>query len=366
MDEKLCRLALTLIPKVGVMTAKLLIAHCGSALAVFKSNRKELQKIPGIGPQIAAQICQKQVFFKAEKELNFIEKNKIKVLFFTDKEYPQRLKHQQDSPVLLFYKGNTDLNALRVISIVGTRQPSLLGRANCENLLEQIQVPNLMVVSGLAYGIDSIAHKKCLELRIPNIAVLGHGLDKIYPAAHYPIAKQIQNCGGLLSEYFSNVGPEKEHFPMRNRIIAGLCDVLIVVETAEKGGSIISAELANSYHKDVLAFPGRVNDIRSKGCNKLIKQNKAGLIEDAKDLMEFMGWEQKPAAGIQKQLFENLNDQERLIIELFQQEKSLSIDYLSYQCQLSQSQLSALLLELEFKGIVRSLPGNRFSLIKAI
>jgi DNA processing protein len=251
-----------------------------------------------------------------------------------------------------------------VVSIVGTRQPTPLGRAHCEQLIEALRHPNLLIVSGLAYGIDSIAHRKSCELNIPNIAVLGHGLGRIYPAAHYPIAQQIQNCGGLLSEYFSDIGPEKEHFPMRNRIVAGLCDALVVVETALKGGSIISAELANTYHKDVFAFPGRINDPKSKGCNLLIKQHKAALIESAEDLINMMGWEANKQQGIQKQLFEELSDQEKLVVDLFHSDKTLSIDYLSYQCHLPNSQLSAVLLGLEFKGLLQSLPGNRFTLIR--
>ncbi len=364
MDEKLCRLALTQIPQVGTVMAKQLIAHCGSALSVFRNSKKQLLGIPGVGPQIAGHILSGKALIKAEQELKFIEKNEIRMLFFLDKAYPQRLKHQQDSPVMLFYKGNADLNALRVVSVVGTRQPTPSGRINCEKLIEDIRHPNLLVVSGLAYGIDAVAHKKSLELSIPNIAVLGHGLERIYPAAHLPVARQIQECGGLLTEFWSGIGPEKEHFPMRNRIVAGLCDALVVVETAEKGGSIISAELANAYHKDVFAFPGRVTDVKSKGCNLLIKQHKAALIEHGADLIEMMGWEQAAPASVQTQLFSELSDQEKLLIELFNQEKTLSVDYLSYQCHLTGSQLSAILLELEFKGLLRSLPGNRFTLVR--
>ncbi len=364
MDEKLCRLALTQVSKVGVVLAKQLMAHCGSALSIFRSRKNQLMAIPGIGPQIAEHILSGKALLNAEREIKFIEKNNIRMLFFLDEAYPQRLKHQQDSPVMLFYKGNADLNALRVISIVGTRQPTSSGRINCERLIEEIRHPNLLIVSGLAYGIDSVAHKKSLDLQIPNIAVLGHGLQRIYPAAHLPLARQLQTCGGVLTEFWSDTGPEKEHFPMRNRIIAGLCDALVVVETAEKGGSMISAELANAYHKDVFAFPGRVNDSKSRGCNLLIKKHKAALIEGGTDLIEMMGWEKAGPRAVQTQLFSDLSDQEKLLINLFQQEKTLSVDYLSYQCHLPGSQLSAILLGLEFKGLLRSLPGNRFTLIR--
>jgi DNA processing protein len=364
MDEKVCRLALTQIPKVGVITAKQLVAHCGSALAVFQQSKRALQGIPGIGPQLAQAISTQKSLRLAEEELKRMEKKGIQMLYYLDRDYPKRLKHHADSPLILFYKGSVNLNALRVVSVVGTRKPTPLGRALCEQFIEELRHPNLLVVSGLAYGIDSIAHKKSCELQIPNVAVLGHGLSSIYPAAHYPIARKIESCGGLLSEYFCEVKPEKEHFPMRNRIIAGMCDALVVVETALKGGSIISAELANNYHKDVFAFPGRVNDSKSRGCNQLIKQHKAALIESAEDLIHMMGWESNPHQAIQKQLFEDLTDQEKLIMDLFHTGDPLSIDYLSYQCHLPNSQLSALLLGLEFKGLLQSLPGNQFTLIR--
>lgn len=364
MDEKVCRMALTQIPKVGNIKAKQLIAHCGSALAVFKQSKRALQGIPGIGPHLASAIGNRKSLLLAEKELVRMDKKGIRMLYFQERDYPQRLRHHADSPLLLFYKGKVNLNALRIVSVVGTRQPSPLGQTLCEQLIEQLRHPNLLIISGLAYGIDSIAHKKSCELRIPNVAVLGHGLGSIYPAAHYPIARRIEECGGLVSEYFSEIGPEKEHFPMRNRIIAGMCDALVVVETALKGGSIISAELANNYHKDVFTFPGRVNDPKSRGCNLLIKQHKAALIESAADLIELMGWETSVPAGAQKQIFEELSDQEKLIIDLFHSNSTLTVDYLSYQCHLSISQLSALLLGLEFKGLLRSLPGNRFVLVR--
>jgi DNA processing protein len=364
MDEKVCRLALTQIPKVGVVTAKQLVAHCGSALAVFKQSKRALQGIPGIGPQLAQAINSNKSLVLAEKELDRMDKKGIRMLYYLDPEYPKRLKHHADSPLILFYKGKVNLNALRVVSVVGTRKPTPLGRAICEQLIEGLRHPNLLVVSGLAYGIDSTAHKKSCELNIPNVAVLGHGLSSIYPAAHYPIARKIEACGGLISEYFSEVKPEKEHFPMRNRIIAGMCDALVVVETALKGGSVISAELANNYHKDVFAFPGRVNDPKSRGCNQLIKQHKAALIESAEDLINMMGWEANKQQHIQKRLFEDLSDQEKLIMDLFHTGDPLSVDYLSYQCHLPNSQLSAILLGLEFKGLLQSLPGSRFTVIR--
>ncbi len=364
MDEKVCRLALTQIPKVGVITAKQLVAHCGSALAVFKQSKRALQGIPGIGPQLAQAISKQKSLIRAEKELELMQKKGIQMLYYQDSDYPKRLQHHADSPFILFYKGKIHFNSLRIVSVVGTRQPTHLGQALCEQLIEGLSHPNLLVVSGLAYGIDSIAHRKCCELKIPNVAVLGHGLGSIYPAAHYPIARKIESCGGLISEYFCEVGPEKEHFPMRNRIIAGMCDALVVVETALKGGSIISAELANNYHKDVFAFPGRVNDPKSRGCNQLIKQHKAALIESAQDLIQMMGWDTNQKIHIQKQLFEDLNDQEKLIVDLFHSGDALSMDYLSYQCHLTNSQLSALLLGLEFKGLLKTLPGNRFTLVR--
>lgn len=362
-SESICRIALTLIPQVGVITAKQLLSVCGSAQAVFESSKKALLSIPGVGPQIVANIHRKTNFELAETEFKFIKKNDVSLLFYTDPAFPTRLKYHADAPYLLFFKGNADLNSKRIVAIVGTRQPTLYGKMICEELISGLVPYNCLIVSGLAYGIDATAHRKCITLGHPNIGVLGHGMKMIYPAAHRNIAHQMEKAGGLLTEYISSAGPEREHFPMRNRIIAGMCDALVVVETGKKGGSIISANIANSYCKDVFAFPGKINDDKSMGCNQLIKKHKASLIENADDLVTTMGWKPIPKTPIQTQLFIELNDQEKLLLGLFRQSEVLHVDFIAHQGNLNNSQLSSTLLNLEFKGLIKALPGNQYRLI---
>ncbi|MEL7123421.1 MAG: DNA-processing protein DprA [Bacteroidota bacterium] len=359
MDEKIYRIALSYVPKVGSITAKNLIAHCGSAKNVFQTSRKYLKKIPGIGDQIANSIKKEATLVAAQKEYDYLLSHNIQLLCHDDSSFPKRLLHFQDSPFLLFLKGNINLNTEKIVAIVGTRQPSHYGHHVCERIIEELSDQGILFVSGLAYGIDTIAHKKCNALKIPNVAVLGHGLNTIYPASHRQVANEIVKTGGLLSEYPSQVGPEREHFPMRNRIIAGMCDALLVVETALKGGSIISAEIANSYHKDIFAVPGRINDAKSAGCNHLIKKHKAALIEDGTDLIELMGWSPQTVSK-QKSLFPDLDDQEKLLLDIIKNNSSCSTDFLAYQCNLSLSKLKIYLIGLECKGMIQSVAGNRY------
>jgi len=303
-NQLLYKIALTKIPGVGPVTARNLVSYCGGLKEVFYTSRKNLVKIPGIGRQTADKILQKDCFHQAERELDFMEKHDVRPLFFLDKDYPERLKPYQNSPVILYYKGNCDLNKRRIVAIIGTRKPDLQGRMTCESFAESLAAYDVMVVSGLAYGIDAVAHRSCVQAGIPTVGVLGHGLKRLYPAAHKKLATQMLECGGLLTEYSSNTPPDKEHFPMRNRIVAGLCDALVVVQTAKRGGSIISVEFANRYNKDVFAFPGRVGDEYHGGCNQLIKSHKAALIESVADLAYIMRWEKKhKEAGMQQELF---------------------------------------------------------------
>lgn len=363
-EDLLYQVAITFIEKVGPVKAKQLISYCGSVKAVFEANKKSLLKIPSIGPRMAEHICNKTAFRQAEEELRFIEKAGIQTFFYLDQKYPERLKPFPDAPVMLYFKGNTTFNADRVIAIVGTRTPSKLGIANCEELLEQILPFQPLIVSGLAYGVDICAHRKCVDLGIPNIGVLGHGLQRIYPATHRGVAEKMIENGGLLTEFHSKTLPDREHFPMRNRIIAAMCDALIVIETNVKGGSVISAKLANGYNKDVFAFPGRVNDTKSKGCNMLIKSHQASLIETVNDLVYVMRWNkgEKPTF-IQKQLFYDLGEDEKYIVDLLRQEESLHIDQLMFATKKTNSEMVALLLEMEFNGILKSLPGKHYMLI---
>jgi len=365
MNDWLHTIALTKIPKVGPVTAKNLVSYCGGIKAVFEARKKELLAIPGIGAGIVEHILQKDYFTEAEAELRFVEANDIQLLSFLDKAYPSRLKPLDNAPILLYYKGTAPLNHPRIISIIGTRKPSVLGIATCEKLVEELAVYDVMIVSGLAYGIDVTAHKKCVELGLETIGVLGHGLQKIYPAQHRSVAQQMLEKGGLLTEFSSNTLPDRENFPMRNRIVAGMCDAVIVVETAQKGGSMITAMYANDYNKDVFAFPGRVNDPNLKGCNHLIKTHKAALIESAKDIGYIMRWEaQEASKNIQRQLFVELDEQEQKIVDLLRSKNEMGIDELSYETKINASRLANLLLNLEFKGLLKTMPGKRYLLIR--
>ena len=363
-EDLLYKIAITKIVKVGPVTARNLISYCGGVKAVFQAKKKELLKVPGVGELTISNLLHKNVLLEAERELKFVEKNGIQTLFFLDNDYPQRLKHFQDSPILLYYNGTADLNFQRIISIVGTRTPTIYGKSICEEIVEGLATYNVLIVSGLAYGVDVVAHQKCVDLKIPTIGVLGHGLSQIYPTKHKRIADQMVNCGGILTEFSSEVSIEREHFPMRNRIIAGMCDGLIVIETAQKGGSMISAHMANNYSKDVFAVPGRLKDKYSQGCNHLIKTHKAALIESAEDLAYIMRWDKKSDNKIvQKSLFVELSEKEQQIVSLLQNVDDLGIDKLSKEVQLNSSKMAELMLDLEFKGIIKTLPGKRYVLV---
>lgn len=362
-EDQLYKIAITKVDKVGPVTTRNLISYCGGVKEVFYTKKKDLLKIPGVGEQTAENLLRHDVLKKAETELRFVSDHKINLLFYLDREYPQRLKPFHDSPVLLYFKGNTDLNAARVVSIVGTRTPTTHGRSVCEDIVQGLQPYNVIIASGLAYGVDILAHQKCLELKIPTIGVLGHGLSQIYPANHKKVAGQMTANGGVLTEFSSEVSIEREHFPMRNRIIAGMCDALVVVETARKGGSMISAQIADNYGKDVFAVPGRLKDKFSQGCNHLIKTHKASLIESAEDIAYIMRWNKKSNERVvQKNLFVELSEKEKQIVELLQNSEDLSIDKLSEKTRLNSGKMAELMLDLEFKGIVKTLPGKRYIL----
>lgn len=364
MENLLYKIALTKIPKVGAKTARTLVSYCGGVEAVFNTKKKELISIPGIGAQTAKYIIEQKVLNAAEQEVKFIEKHQIQPLFFLDKEYPARLKHYNDSPIMLYYKGNADLNHGRVIAIVGTRKPTTRGLALCEELIEDLRSYNPLIISGLAYGVDITAHRKSLDIGLETVGVMGHGLNQVYPAQHRRTAGEMVDNGGLLTEYTHDIGIDPRHFPMRNRIIAGLCDALVVVETANSGGSMISANIANGYNKDVFAFPGRVNDKFSEGCNKLIKSHKAALMESAEDIAYVMRWEKSDAQrAIQKQLFVELSEREQKVVTLLRTSDNVSIDKIVYEYHFSTSEVATILLELELKGLVKPQPGNRFVLV---
>lgn len=359
-NELIYQVAITLVPQIGAIHAQLLLQHFGSASAVFSAKKKELEHLEGIGSVRAKHIRDYRNFDSAESEVVFMDKYKISPLFITDPAYPQRLLNCYDSPVMLYYRGNANLNHSRIISIVGTRSNSEYGRSACEELVEELGSEDLLIVSGLAFGIDTIAHKASLKYNLPTVGVMAHGLDMIYPTQNKTLARQMTCNGGLLTEFTSTTVPDKQNFPKRNRIVAGICDALVVVESGKKGGSLITAELANSYNKDVFAFPGRSRDLKSEGCNYLIKSNKAMLICSAQDLKENMGWylPKKSSPKKQRELFIELNPDEQKIVDLLKEHGDLSIDAIYLKSGLSSSAVAAALLMLEMQGIVSVMPGK--------
>ncbi|MES2734058.1 MAG: DNA-processing protein DprA [Bacteroidota bacterium] len=384
MDEKLYQLALTFTPGIGDVLIKQLISYCGSASGVFKSNTVKLTRIPGIGDVIAYNIQhhQKSSLEKAEQELRLIEKKPVQILFYTDANYPDRLKQHYDSPALLYYHGNADLNAARTIGIVGTRQATEYGKAATEDIIRDLQKYSPLVISGLAYGIDIAAHRACLKYQVPTLGVMATGLDIIYPSSHQKTAEAMIEQGGLLTENCFGSKPDGPRFPARNRIIAGMSDALIVVEAAAKGGALITAEFANNYHKDVLAVPGDMNRPTSAGCNKLIQKNKAVIYTDIGALLELLNWEEGAinakgaftsktrTSGSSQQdnnrpfLAEGLifTEEESQVIALLRTQNEMLMDELSWKSQIPVNRMASLLLNLEFQGIVKALPGKKFVL----
>ena len=367
-DELLYQIGLTLINGIGDGHAKNLLAHCGSAKAVFETHKSVFLKIPGVGEHVASFVAKgKDVLKEAEKELRFVEENNITPLFFTDTDYPQRLKFCNDSPVLLYYRGNANLNAEKVVAVVGTRLPSEYGIQQTEKFIDELSGSGILIVSGLAYGIDVLAHKKSLENDLDTVGVVAHGLDRIYPTAHESIAMKMQKKGGILTDFRSGTNPDAVNFPKRNRIVAGMCDALVVVESKRDGGSLITATIANSYNKDVFAFPGRTNDPQSEGCNAFIKMNRASLMESAADLFYIMGWNtdnqvQKKETS-QIPLLLNLNEEEQKIVTALKDKKQVHMDEISYASSFPVSKVSSLLLQLEFSNVVKSHPGKMYSLV---
>lgn len=372
MDDELLKfkIGITLIKGIGCNLAKNLIAYVGSVEGVFKEKQKNLAKIPGIGETLSREITSQNVLSRAEEEIHFIQKNKIITTYFTDRDYPFRLKECPDSPVILYSKGKCELNNGKFIGIVGTRNATETGKENCKKLITDLATsqPNSIIVSGLAYGIDICAHKASLESGLPTIGVIGHGLDRIYPASHRSTAVKMIDNGALLTEYLSQTNPDRQNFVQRNRIIAGLCDALVVVESGAKGGALITAELANDYNRDVFAFPGRVADEWSAGCNALIKNNKASLIESADDLLQFMNWEKETSnelKNIQFTLFPDLTDDEQEIVTALRKKpEGIQVNELAVLLSKPFSKISSILLEMEFKGFVKCVPGGIYKFIK--
>ena len=360
-EELFYQLALTYVPGIGVKTGRVLLEHFGSAAKIFARPLKELNNICKVGETKIKNFRDDEVMKKAERELSFVIKNNLQPLYYNN-NYPKRLTNCSDAPLLLFYKGSANLDVAKVIAIVGTRKLTDYGQKLCEELVDGLRsLDDVLIVSGLATGIDAVAHKRSLDVGIPTVGVLGHGLDRIYPYSNKGLADQMVECGGLLTEFPSETLPERTNFPMRNRIVAGMSDVTVVVESHAAGGALITAHMASGYNREVAAFPGRVNDSRSVGCNELIRTNIAAMITKAEDLTELMNWQKegRPKA-IQKQLFLNLSDEEQRIVDLLQTKDNVHADELFHGTGLANSQLAAALLQLEMQGLIKALPGKLY------
>lgn len=360
------QIALTFIKNIGPTLARSLLMHFGDTEYIFKASREKLLRVPGIGEKTVSGFDFDAALLRAEQELKFIEDNKITVIFYTDSAYPKRLKNCIDSPILLYAKGHMDLNARHVVSIVGTRNATDYGRHLCHQLVEELQQYNTVIISGLAHGIDVTAHKESLKYNLTTVGVLGHGLDRLYPYQNRVTAEKMLENGGLLTEFPSGTLPDRENFPQRNRIVAGISDATVVIEASIKGGALITAEIANSYNRDVFAFPGRVDDEFSEGCNFLIRNNKAALLTCAADLAYSLGWEAADGTKPVKEQLAlpiDLSADERIIFDIIHQHKTpLAIDDLTIKTNMPMSQLAMNLLNMEMQGFIRSLPGKTYCL----
>jgi DNA processing protein len=363
--EVFYQIALTMVQQVGVVHARNLLMHFHSAENVFKASLAEIEGVQGIGTQRAKKIRTFTSFSKVETEIRFLNKYGIRALHLFHPDYPQRLLNCYDPPTLLYYKGNADLNARYILAIIGTRMNTAYGKAVTEQLIKDLPANDTLVVSGLAYGIDSIAHRACLSCGIPTIGVVAHGLDTVYPPQHSSLAKDMTKNGGLLSEFMSYTKPDRHNFPTRNRIVAGMCDATVVIETSNKGGSMITAEIANGYHRDVFAVPGRTTDLMSTGTNQMIATNKAMLITNTRDLLKTLGWETSPVAplSVQRNFFVELTEDEKSITELLKQRDKMMIDEIGFLTKLSSSSVATALLNLEMSGVITRLPGKSFQLL---
>ncbi len=357
------RIALSLIPSIGAVSIKNLVGYCGSVGEIFKANKSRLMDVPGIGPKMAKEIIAKNYISKAEKEFKFVEKNGIEVLFFLDKTYPIRLTECKDGPALLYSKGNFIANQNKVLAVIGTRKATSYSRDIISSIIEELASLDVLIVSGLAYGVDILAHRSAIENNLATLGICGHGLDKIYPAVHRKTANRMLENGGLLTEFASEGRTDKENFPRRNRIIAGISDATLVVETGLSGGSMITAYQAHSYQRTLMAVPGRAIDKFSSGCNLLIKTEVAHMVENGMDVKKVLGWDDEKPNTIQRKLFLDLSADEMHIMDLFEENQELNIDELKHKSELNFSITAMALLSLELKGILKPIPGNKIRLL---
>lgn len=349
-------LRLSLLKGIGPVIAKKLVAYCGSIEGVFSESTSNLKKIPNIGSVLIQQIKSDTLLKRAQQELTFIEKNKLQCWTYWDKQYPHSLKQCYDAPIILFSKGHVNLNQSKLISIVGTRKATPYGLSFCKEFIQELAPYSPTIISGLAYGIDSCAHREAINNRLPTIAVLAHGCDTIYPSMNRELATQLQENGALLTEFLSKTKLVKQHFVRRNRIIAGLSQATIVIESQTSGGAMLTARLANSYNREVFAVPGKTKDKYSIGCLELIKRNEAHLLQSVKDLVSNLSWD-IPQNPVQKTLFD-LSEEEAHIIDLISKHNGIHIDLIHSLCQLPYSTTNELLMTLELKGLLYVKPGK--------
>jgi len=364
-QELIYVLALQHVPKIGDLTAKKLIGHCGSAEAVLKEKKHNLLKIDGVGLTTISDLFNSNHIKEAELELQFIKHEQIECLYFTEDNYPEKLKHCIDGPILLFKSGNINLKNQRTISIVGTRKITTNGITFCEKLVELLTPFNPVIVSGFAYGTDITAQKSALKHNLQTIGCLAHGFNQMYPPSHKKYVAEVKNHGGFFTDFWSTDVFDRNNFLKRNRIIAGLSEATIVIESAEKGGSLVTADIANSYNRDVFAVPGRISDNQSAGCNNLIKYQKAHMLTNPMDVPYILNWklddDKKPA--VQKQLFVELDENEKVIYNYLKSNNKQMLDIIAIECELPIFKVASILLNMELKGVIRPLPGKLFEVI---
>ena len=364
-NELIAALRLQRLPRIGDITAKKLIGICGSPSAVFADKRDHLLKINGIGSWSLEGLYDETYLKEAMVECEYIQRNNVAFTFYQDKEYPSKLLHCPDAPLLLFYRGTIDIQDQLILSVVGTRNMTSYGATFCRELVEGLAPLNPVIVSGMAYGIDICIQKEAVKNGLQTIGCLAHGLNQMYPKIHQQYAKEIESNGGFITEFWSSSSPDRENFLRRNRIIAGLSEATLVVESAERGGSLVTADLAFHYNREVFAVPGRVNDEYSKGCNNLIKKQKAQMISNAAELIYFMGWDvdKKVSTGRQRNLFVELDEIEQKIFYFLQEQGRQELDTISIACKLPVYKTSSILLNMEMKGVITPLPGKYFEVI---
>jgi DNA processing protein len=363
-SQLLTVLALQNISKIGDITAKKLINHCGSVEAIFTEKKSNLLKIDGIGQIMISDLFNKNHFKEAEAELKYIKDNQIECHYFTEDSYPEKLKHCIDGPILLFQSGNINLKQQRIISIVGARKITTHGIANCQKLIEDLAPFNPIIISGFAYGTDITAQKAAVKHNLQTIGCLAHGLNQIYPKVHKKYVTDVEKHGGFFTDFWSNTPFNRNNFLKRNRIIAGLSEATIIIESAEKGGSLVTADIANSYNREVFAIPGRITDSQSVGCNNLIKHQRAHLLSSAADLVYILNWElENQVKPIQKKLFVELDTDEKIIYNFLKENGKELLDMIALKCNMPTFRIASLLLNMELKGVVRPLPGKQFEVI---